>query len=245
MTFTSDLTIDEVLLIEDVGFEPIDFVMGSSYYNIGTQWGSWSENQELEKLTEAMSSARHFAMSDLLRMAEAVDADGVVGIRLDAHHQGDHANFTVLGTAVRRRDGRGAMWRDRGRPFTSDLSGHEFWSLVRGGFRPARLVMGNCVYHVAHQSLAAWFKQVNANVENELFTQALYDAREIAMERVENEGIAAGAAGVVGLDVHEGRFGWGAHVIEFFGIGTAVIPLEEEFREAPTKTEVILSARDT
>ena len=33
---------------------------------------------------------------------------------------------------------------------------------------------------------------------------------------------------VVGVDIHEGSHGWQTHVIEFFAIGTAVLPLEKE-----------------
>ena len=65
-------------------------------------------------------------------------ADGVVGMRLEMEREGHHAEFVAMGTAVRRRTGDGAAWRDRhGRPFTSDLSGVDFWALVRARL-PAR-----------------------------------------------------------------------------------------------------------
>jgi uncharacterized protein YbjQ (UPF0145 family) len=54
---------------------------------------------------------------------------------------------------------------------------------------------------------------------------ALYEAREIAMERMQLEATQAGAEGVVGADLHEGSHGWSSHVIEFFAIGTAVLPI--------------------
>jgi hypothetical protein len=41
------------------------------------------------------------------------------------------------------------------------------------------------------------------------------------------EASAAKAEGVVGLDIHEGSHSWESHVIEFFAIGTAVLPLAE------------------
>ena len=61
----------------------------------------------------------------------------------------------------------------------------------------------------------------------ENFTEALYDAREIAMERMQVEATAAGADGVVGVTVHEGRYGWSSHVLEFFSLGTAVAKVAE------------------
>ena len=60
------------------------------------------------------------------------------------------------------------------------------------------------------------------------FSQALYDAREIAMERMQHEATAAKAEGVVGMELHEGSHNWQPHVIEFFAVGTAVTPIAAE-----------------
>jgi hypothetical protein len=38
---------------------------------------------------------------------------------------------------------------------------------------------------------------------------------------------AAKAEDVAGVDMHEGSHGWQTHVIEFFDIGTAVLPLDQ------------------
>ena len=70
-------------------------------------------------------------------------------------------------------------------------------------------------------------------------------AREIAIERMQFEASAAKAEGVVGVDIHEGSHGWQTHVIEFFAIGTAVLPLEQEI--APEKIAdpiMVLSVND-
>ena len=88
--------------------------------------------------------------------------------------------------------------------------------------------MGTCVYHVAHRGLLAGLGSVGRNVELENFTSAMYEAREIAIERMQYEAGAAKAEGVVGVDIYEGSHGWQTHVIEFFAIGTAVLPLGEE-----------------
>ena len=109
-----------------------------------------------------------------------------------------------------------------GGPFTSDLSGQDFWSLLHAGYRPVEMVMGSCVYHVAHRGMFSTIARAGQNVELENFTAAMYEAREIAIERMQHEAAAAKAEGVVGVDIHEGSHGWQTHVIEFFAIGTAV-----------------------
>jgi uncharacterized protein YbjQ (UPF0145 family) len=109
-----------------------------------------------------------------------------------------------------------------GKPFNSDLSGQDFWTLLRAGYRPLALVMGNCVYHVAHQSLRSFLKNAGQNMEMVNFTQALYDARELAMERMQAEATQVQAEGIVGTQISERSHGWGSHVIEFFAVGTAI-----------------------
>src|SRR5580765_5081703 len=56
--FTSDLSVSEYVLLGEAGFEPLGFVIGSSIYHIGIQVGRWSQNQELQVLTQAMYNAR-------------------------------------------------------------------------------------------------------------------------------------------------------------------------------------------
>jgi uncharacterized protein YbjQ (UPF0145 family) len=226
VSFTSDLTIDELLFVEEAGFEPLELVLGSSYFHIGWQPALWNQNMELGQITQMMMSARQTAMGRMLEQAVAFGADGVVGVHVDIHRHGHNAEFTLVGTAVRKKDGTGAAWRPYQRPFTCDLTGGDFWALVRGGFRPVSLAHGVCVYHVAHQGLLRWFSQVGQNCEQEQFTQALYDARELAMERMQYEAHQLGATGVVNARIIEGNHGWDSHVIEFLAIGTSVAPLD-------------------
>ena len=60
------------------------------------------------------------------------------------------------------------------------------------------------------------------------YTQALYDARELAMARMQAEAEALEAEGIVGVELHERSHGWGSHVIEFFAIGTAIVPTKAD-----------------
>jgi uncharacterized protein YbjQ (UPF0145 family) len=228
--FTSDLSVNEFLLVKESGFEPVGLVLGSSIYHIGFQQAMWNQNQEMTVLTQAMYHARELAMTRMEEEADQLGADGIVGVRLEIGRYdwgADLAEFIAVGTAVRHREG--VLHRTpSGRPFTSDLSGQDFSTLLRAGYRPAGLVMGNCVYHVARQGMLASLKQMGRNVEMTNFTQALYEARELAMERLQNEADEAQAEGIVGARIIERSHGWGSHVIEFFAIGTAVISISDD-----------------
>jgi uncharacterized protein YbjQ (UPF0145 family) len=223
--FTSDLSVNEFLLVKESGFEPLGLVLGSSIYHIGYQQASWNQNQEMGVLTQAMYHARELAMTRMEEEADQLGADGVVGVRLDIGRYewgADLAEFIAVGTAVKHRGGE-LHRAPNGRPFTSDMSGQDFSTLLRAGYRPTGLVMGNCVYHVARQGMLASLKQVGRNVEMPNFTQALYEARELAMERMQSEADELQAEGIVGARIIERSHGWGSHVIEFFAIGTSVV----------------------
>ena len=228
--FTSDLSVNEFLLVKQAGFDPLGLVVGSSIYHIGYQQSMWNQNQEMGVLTQAMYHARELAMTRMEEEADQLGADGVVGVRLDIgrYEWGENlAEFIAIGTAVKHREG--VLHRaPNGRPFTSDLSGQDFWTLLSAGYRPVGMVMGNCVYHVAHQGLRSWFKQIGQNQEMTNYTQALYDARELAMERMQSEAEDLQAEGIVGVQIHERSHGWGSHVIEFFAVGTAIVPTRSE-----------------
>jgi uncharacterized protein YbjQ (UPF0145 family) len=228
--FTSDLSINEFLLVKEAGFEPLGMVLGSSIYHIGFQQANWKRNQEMAVLTQAMYHARELAMTRMEEEADQLGADGVVGVRLDVGRYewgADLAEFIAIGTAVKHRGGE-LHRAPNGRPFASDLSGQDFSTLLRSGYRPVGMVMGNCVYHVAHQGLRAAWRQAWINQEVPTFTQALYEARELAMERMQAEADEVQAEGIVGTRIVERSHGWGSHVIEFFAIGTAVVPVNVE-----------------
>jgi uncharacterized protein YbjQ (UPF0145 family) len=240
--FTSDLTVNEFLLVKQAGFTPVGMVLGSSIYHVGIQIGRWSQNQELDVLSQAMYHARELAMSRMEQEANVLGADGIVGVRLEVEFKewgSDIAEFLAVGTAVKVDDG--TSWRnDKGMPFTSDLSGQDFWTLVQTGYAPLGMVMGTCVYHIAHRGLGNVLSNVGKNTELTQFTQALYDARELAMERMQKEAEELHAEGIVGVQLHQRNHSWGAHTTEFFSIGTAVRPLRADHTITPPSMVVSL-----
>ncbi|HEY7850276.1 MAG TPA: heavy metal-binding domain-containing protein [Ktedonobacterales bacterium] len=253
--FTSDLSVNELALIHEAGFEPVGMVVGSSIYHIGWQpnYGAYGgfgmgyvyQDQELDTLTAAKYQARELAMSRMEAEADALGADGIVGVRLTVGEfawGADLAEFMAIGTAVRARQmpteanttanaaaakaGAPASFRTKfGKPFTSDLSGQEFATLLKAGYRPLGLVMGVSVY-AAYQngyefqmisgwtfgwtgmgSLGGGLGSVSGgglgsyNREVEHFTDAMYATRNLAMGRLHREAEELGAEGVVGMRV--------------------------------------------
>lgn len=234
--FTSDLSVNEFVLVEEAGFTPLGLVMGSSIYHIGYQQANWTKNQEMTVLSQAMYNARELAMSRMEEEADALKADGIIGVRLQVSHKewGQHvAEFVAVGTAVRSKDG-SSHRTVKNKPFTSDLSGQDFYLLMQAGYRPVSLVMGSCVYHVAHQGALASIRQMGQNRELLSYTQGLYDARERAMERMQLEAADLQAQGIVGVHLDENNHSWDSHIIEFFAVGTAVVKFQDTTVKSPS-----------
>jgi uncharacterized protein YbjQ (UPF0145 family) len=228
--FTSDLSVNEFLLVREAGFRPLGMVLGASVYHVGFQVGKWNRNQELGTLSQAMYQARELAMARMEAEADVLGADGIVGVRLEIEFKEfdtDLAEFTAVGTAVKA-DEPGDWRTHTGKPFTSDLSGQDFWTLVQAGYAPLGLVMGTCVYHIAHQRLRQMLGNIGQNIEIPQFTEAYYDARELAMSRMQAEAGALRAEGIVGVRLLSHPHEWGGHATEFFAIGTAVKPLRDD-----------------
>ncbi len=209
--FPGDLSVKELTLVHQAGYEPLGQVMGSSIYHVGWQWmPTWSGSSgELEVLTQAFYQARHLALGRLQQEAALLGATGVVGVRLERKEYEWGAGmleFAAIGTAIREADVPPANVSGVA-PFVSDLSGKEFWMLRQTGYRPVGFAVGNCTYYqvptwrTQNAMTGGFFGGAWQNQELTDFTQAVYNARALAMRRMEQEARAVGAEGIVGADI--------------------------------------------
>jgi uncharacterized protein YbjQ (UPF0145 family) len=109
-----------------------------------------------------------------------------------------------------------------GKAFTSDLTGQEFWLVIDKGYQPVGLVLGNCVYSMG--MVGGFLGNLKGNLvqgEVEQYSRLMYDARELAIRRMQAEADALGADGVIGVDLtinylHNNEW------MEITAVGTAV-----------------------
>ncbi len=201
--FSSDLSTKEFALTRNQGYQPLSQVMGSSIYHVGQQY-TWSypsstNSYELTTITQAHQHAAQLALGRLEQEATLLKAHGVIGVRLATRNYewgSDLIEYTAIGTAIRLPDA--PLFPH---PFLSDLSGQEFWALLQAGYFPAGLVMGYCSYCVSSgwevdQILSSW-----SNQEISAYTQAIYTARNYAMNRMVSMAHSLHAVGVVGMHI--------------------------------------------
>ena len=83
------------------------------------------------------------------------------------------------------------------RLFTSDLSVSEFVLVREAGFDPVGMVMGVSIYQIAPKIPSLGRDQPGCELV--ATTKALYHARELAMNRMEEEAEELGADGIIGV----------------------------------------------
>src|SRR5215469_6717301 len=101
--FTSDLSVNEFLLVKQAGFTPLGLVLGTSVYHCGFQFGRWNKNQELDVLSQAMYHARELAMARMQKEVDGRGGHGIVVMRLEVECKGrgsGASDFLTGGNAV-------------------------------------------------------------------------------------------------------------------------------------------------
>jgi uncharacterized protein YbjQ (UPF0145 family) len=210
--FTSDLSAKEFLLTREQGYQPLSQVMGSSIYQVGWQYTrqyTWDTSvQEMSNVSGAHQQAAQLALGRLEQEAQILKAHGVIGVRFTQRRYEWGSNlieYTAIGTAVKLPDTPLGK-----RPFLSDLSGQEFWTLLQAGYYPAGVVTGYSSFCVSlgsrmTQQLRGWWGSGGTNQEIVPFTETLYTARHQAMRRANAMAQKLGAIGIVGMHIDNDR----------------------------------------
>lgn len=264
---TSLFAAREAAALGAVGFEPVGDVMGCVVEHIG--WGGYGCGAYvggMGQLTyapptitsgmggyagyapyvDALYYGYEVALHRMLLEAQALGADGVVGVRwtqerLDANH---NREFVALGTAVRA--------RSRQRPahlFATDLPGQDVVKSMHGGWMPSGLVIGIAVavrhddYYTRRQ-VTSW---VNVEVSGytELVSFARADARNKFAQRAAKHGGDAAIISDMALNVWPIEQGENHrdHVAESVVVGTALAAFDPGFHtgaQAPTDALMML-----
>jgi uncharacterized protein YbjQ (UPF0145 family) len=257
--WTSDLSVNELLISHAVGFEPISQVFGSSIYHMAYALGQWSYNStgEIAHFSQALYQARELALGRLLQEATALGAHGVIGVRLEHREFEWGANlleFSALGTAVRLRNWPGQLPQ----PFTSDLSGQEFFKVLHAGYVPVTLAMGCVAYYLYTTWNDEYAKRSWVNQEMAAYTDGVYRARHLAFSRLADDTRRVRADGVVGSDVQMRVRQVTAsrsrpasneaeaiedYIVEFFAFGTAIAEIER--RHEVVKPRLVVDLEDS
>jgi uncharacterized protein YbjQ (UPF0145 family) len=238
---TSDLSVDESLLLHGAGYEPVDLVVGVSVQSIpyGTFMVPYGQTEPLTvpDASRAVSEAFRRASDDLRTECGRAGALGVVGVDVELEFGTTMARVILTGTAIRR-PGTNPV----GRPFVTDLSVRDLVLLERAGWAPLTLAYGAGFVAAPIQKLGQTLAQAGQNVERVQLTAALQGAREQAMEQMQHLALDAGSSGVVDVKILDGPLRSSRHVLAFICYGTTVVLEAESHRSLTPK--LVLSLDD-
>ena len=220
---TSDLSVDEALLLHAAGWEPLDLVCGVAVVSVPVGVWNWGRGA-ISLASDAHDAAVDQASRALRAECGKVRGHGVVGVRVDVAVRTHHIDVELVGTAVRPMDGQDARGNDAAQamPFVSDLSARDFTLLLRAGWGPVGLAFGASFVYAPRRRAGTAMKQSTQNVELTNYTEAMYSARESAMEKMQRSALAVGGQGVVEVKVTEGPMSFARHAVGFTAWGTAV-----------------------
>jgi uncharacterized protein YbjQ (UPF0145 family) len=267
---TSLLDVPGMTSVTAVGLAPIGEVMGCmvehigwqgfagcGYYGLGAGWASgWGAAGTVTSgqgaryagyapYVDALYRGYDTALARLVLEAQAMGADGVVGVRLSVTHLGqDNREFVALGTAVR-----SAGPVHPARPFVTDLAGADVAKLLQAGWVPVSIAFGISVA-IRHDDYATLTQAGRwaGNTEVAGYTQLVQHVRDDARDRFRQHTGRAGADGalVSSMDLHVWSIEPGEnhrdHVAESTVFGTTVARFHSG-RTAPTRALTILPLR--
>lgn len=221
LSFSTSANAQALYCQMDSGFTPHSFVFGNVAYSIGVGGnikGAFRglKRGEVPQYTQIFDRTRHLALTRIKDEAKSAKANAVIGIEITIMPFMGTQEMMMIGTASTHPALNG-YFND---PVTSDMTNEELWNLVNIGYLPIRLVMGVSVYSLGLASGITSSLKSLVGGQIESLTELLYEAREKALERIEEDAEKCGADEVVGVKTRVYNLGGG--LVEFMVIGTAV-----------------------
>ena len=221
LVFSSAANVQQLYCQIDSGFKPLHFVFGNVAYSIGIGGniaGSFKslKRGEVREFTEIFDKTRHLALTRMKAEAKKFGANSVIGIETTLAPLMGAQEMLMIGTASHH-----PLLDDfLNNPVTSDMTNEEMWNMVNIGYLPIQLVMGVSVYSLGFAGGVKSLFQSLGGGEVDGLTEILYEAREKALARIQQDAINCGADEVVGVKTRVYDLGGG--MVEFMAIGTAV-----------------------
>lgn len=207
--FTSALSVNENLLLKDLQVIPVAQVIGTAFFKNPlfrqSRALSWDRENDFNIVA---NEVRAKAVDRLLEEALALKAHGVVDVTIKESglsFKDMLIECTLIGTAVRLSGGYSEQ-----RPFLCNLSGADFYKLMKSGYTPKTIVFGSYLYSGLCDPLGFelfYFIYGNSyrNGEETGRSQVISHARSLACSELCHRASLLHSDGIVGVNYKYGH----------------------------------------
>ena len=158
---SSDLSVTEFLTLSRVGFLPHGLVVGVGHLRrgrgralTGRRGGALAQPRDARRARLAVKRMRDQAAKHQRRgrrrraAASSSTTGGAAGTRSRSSSRSARRSRSTTSTPRPSCAAAPTLRMADGRPFTSELSGQDFVTLLRAGYRPVSICVGSCVYEL-------------------------------------------------------------------------------------------------
>ncbi len=228
---------NEIYCLHQKGYRPGNLVVGNSVYSLGLLGSLGSSFQglaggEVTEVTNLIHEGRQQSYQRMVHEAEQQGSSGITGVTSELRHFHGNIEFLSVASCVHHEGERVAQLR-----FSSSGDGQALYAQLDAGFQPLRFVFSNIAYSVGlGGGLISTFKSMGRGEIKEL-SDVFNATRHVALQRISQEAVNAGANSVVGIQTTVKPF---QGVSEMIMTGTASVHpgLPPECHQYPTTSDL-------
>jgi uncharacterized protein YbjQ (UPF0145 family) len=209
---------NEIYCLKLKGFAPGELVIGNSVFSMGL-FGSLAAagrgilGGEVTQVTQVIHEGRLEAYQRMSQEAINRGGAGITGVTNELRTFHGNTEFLSVASTLHHRGE-----HPGGQMFTTSANGQELYCQLDAGFMPIKFVFGNVAYSIGATGGIVGSLKAMARGEIKEFSDVFNRTRHLALERIANEGKAAGANAIVGIETRTMMF-QGVH--EMLMLGTA------------------------
>ena len=219
MPVMTGLSGNEIYCLHLKNYAPGELVIGNSVFSMGI-FGSLAAagrgilGGEVTQVTQVIHEGRLEAYQRMVTEGLNRGGIGITGVtnELRTFH-GNTEFLSVASNLHHKGEAKG------GKMFTTSANGQELYCQLDAGFTPVQFVFGNVAYSIGAGGGIVGSLKAMARGEIKEFSDVFNRTRHLALERIANEGKAAGANAIVGIETRTMMF-QGVHEMLMLGTGS-------------------------
>ncbi len=199
MAVMTGLSGNEIYCLRKKDLLPGDLVIGNSVYSMGV-FGSMGSGLktlmggEVTQVTSLIHDGRAQSFARMVNEAQRRGGVGITGVTSELVHQMGNIEFLSVGSALHRENVQMEKLE-----FSSSADGQELYCQMDAGFHPVQFVFGNVAYSIGVGGGLLGSLRSLGKGEVKEYSQIFNDTRHLALARITQEAVRAGANSVVGI----------------------------------------------